>query len=275
MRIDSHQHFWRFNQTDYGWMQPGWPIRRDFLPADLAPELRACQLDGCVVVQARQSLVETRWLLELAATAPSIRGVVGWVDLCSPDVGKELEEFAAHPKFVGVRHVVQDEPDDGFMLRPDFQRGIAALRQCDFTYDLLIFPRQLSAAVALAQKFSEQPFVLDHLAKPPIKAGTLSPWREQLQELAKCPNVCCKVSGLVTEASWSDWRAEDFLPFLDVAFDAFGPDRLMFGSDWPVCRLAASYQSVFELVRNFVRRFGADDQAKIFGENAVKFYGLK
>jgi len=274
MRIDSHQHFWRFNPDEYGWMQPGWPIRRDFLPADLEPELRARNLDGCVAVQARQSLAESRWLLELATANAIIRGVVGWVDLRSPGVTEELEEFAKHPKFVGVRHVVQDEPDDGFMLRADFQRGIGELHHFGLTYDLLVFPRQLPAAIKLAQQFPEQPFVLDHLAKPPIKVGTLSPWREQIQELARLPNVTGKVSGLVTEANWADWRADDFKPFLDVVFGAFGPERLMFGSDWPVCLLAGSYERVFGLMANYVGQFGTNAVAKVFGDNAAKFYGL-
>jgi L-fuconolactonase len=274
MRIDSHQHFWRFNPVDYGWMQAGWPIRRDYLPTDLESELRAHHLDGCVAVQARQSLAESRWLLELAKAASMIRGVVGWVDLCSPNVAQELKEFAEHPKFVGVRHVVQDEPDDQFMLREDFQRGIAALRRFGLTYDLLVFPRHLPAAVALAEKFPEQPFVLDHLAKPPIKDGALSPWREQIRALAKLPNVACKVSGMVTEADWQSWRADDFKPYLDVVFEAFGPDRLMFGSDWPVCLLAGSYDRVLGLAQDYVRQFGADTEAKFFGANAVKFYGL-
>jgi len=274
MRIDSHQHFWRFNPAEFDWMKPDWPIRRDFLPGDLEPELRARNLDGCVAVQARQSLAESRWLLELADRASIIRGVVGWVDLGSPNVARDLEAFAAHPKFVGVRHVVQDEPDDQFMRRENFQRGIAELRRFGLTYDLLVFPRQLPAAVALVQEFPEQPFVLDHLAKPPIKGGKLSPWREQIQELAKLPRVACKVSGMVTEADWEGWQAYDFKPFLDVVFEAFGPDRLMFGSDWPVCLLAGSYKRVFELVQNYVSRLGPTFGDKFFGGNAVKFYKL-
>ncbi len=255
-------------------MQPGWRIRRDFLPADLESELRAQNMDGCVAVQARQSTTESRWLLELAAAASIVRGVVGWVDLCSPNVAAELDEFAGHPKFVGVRHVVQDEPDDGFMLRKDFQRGIAALCRFDLTYDVLVHPRQLPAAIVLAGKFPGQSFVLDHLAKPPIKAGALSPWRQQIQELAKFPNVACKVSGLVTEADWQAWRAEDFKPYLDVVFEAFGPDRLMFGSDWPVCLLAGSYERVFGLAQDYVRQLGVEAEAKFFGANAARFYGL-
>ena len=274
MRIDSHQHFWRFNPADYGWMKPDWPIRRDFLPTDLEPELRACNVDGCVAVQARQSLEESRWLLELADGSPIIRGVVGWVDLCSRDVAKQLVEFTAHPKFVGVRHVVQDEPDDQFMLREDFQRGIAALSEFDLTYDLLIFPRQLPAAIALAKKFHAQPFVLDHIAKPSIKDAVISPWREHLRELASLPNVSCKVSGLVTETHWQHWRAEDFKPYLDAVFEAFGPGRLMFGSDWPVCLLAGKYERVFELVENYVKPLDANEKAKFFGGNTIAFYGL-
>jgi L-fuconolactonase len=274
MRIDSHQHFWQFNPVEYGWMQADWPIRRDFLPADLAPVLRAQHLYGCVAVQARQSLEETRWLLRLAEGASFIRGVVGWVNLCSPDVAKQLEAFGTHPKFVGVRHVVQDEPDDGFMRREDFQRGIAALHGFGLTYDLLVVPRQLPAAIALAQKFPAQPFVLDHLAKPPIKSGASSPWGEQIRELARLPNVTCKLSGLVTEADWQNWRADDFKPYLDVAIAAFGPDRLMFGSDWPVCLLAGSYERVFAVVEDYARQLGTDMRAKFFGENAAKFYGL-
>ena len=274
MRIDSHQHFWRFNPTDYGWMKQDWPIRRDFLPQDLELELGKCKLDGCVAVQARQSREESRWLLELADSASIIRGVVGWVDLRSSDVAKQLEEFAKHPKFVGVRHVVQDEPDDGFMLREDFQRGIAALAQFDLTYDLLVFPKHLPAAISLVQRFPKQSFVLDHIAKPLIKDRVLSPWREQIQELAKLPNVFCKVCGMVTEADWQHWRSDNFKPYLDVVFEAFGPERLMYGSDWPVCLLAGNYERVFGLANDYVSGFQIDDKAKFFGRNAAAFYGL-
>ncbi|HEX5220429.1 MAG TPA: amidohydrolase family protein [Verrucomicrobiae bacterium] len=274
MRIDSHQHFWRFNPTDYGWMKPDWLIRRDFLPQHLESELRKCHLHGCVAVQARQSLEESRWLLELADASPIIRGVVGWVDLRSPDVSMQLERFAKHPRFVGVRHVVQDEPDDGFMLGKNFQRGIAALAEFDLTYDLLVFPRQLAAAITLAQKFPKQPFVLDHLAKPLIKDRVISLWREQIQELAKLPNVFCKISGMVTEADWQAWRADDFKSYLDVVFAAFGLDRLMFGSDWPVCLLAGSYERVFAVVDDYVSQLQVEDRTKFFGSNAASFYGL-
>lgn len=274
MRIDSHQHFWRFSPAEYPWMQPDWPIRRDYLPADLEPELRACNLDGAVAVQARQTLEESRWLLELADQHPIIRGVVGWVDLCSEQAEDQLAQFAAHPKFVGVRHIVQDEPDDRFVLRPDFQRGLARLRDFGLTYDLLVFPRHLPAAVELVQAFPEQPFVLDHLGKPPIKDAQLSPWREQLRTLAAFPNVHCKVSGMVTEADWRHWRFDDFRPFVETVFEAFGPERLMFGSDWPVALLAGTYSQVYRLASDLLARVAPNAEADLFGLNALRFYDL-
>src|ERR1700722_482349 len=256
MRIDSHQHFWSYNPEEYPWIKPEWPIRRSYLPQDLAVELHSCQMDGCVAVQSRQSLVESEWLLELADLSPFIKGVVGWVDLRAPDVAMQLKRFAAHPKFVGVRHVLQDEPDDNYMLDPHFQRGISQLRKFDLTYDLLIFPRQLPAAIKLASAFPEQAFVLDHIAKPSIKEGSLDPWREHLHKLASLPNVFCKVSGMITEADWGRWHPKQIKPYLDVVFEAFGPDRVMFGSDWPVALLAGTYRQVFELVRAHVGPLG-------------------
>lgn len=274
MRLDSHQHFWKFNPAEYGWMQPDWPIRRDFLPSDLQPLLNQHRLDGSIAVQARQTIEESRWLLSLADQSPLIKGVVGWVDLRSDHVTEQLAELAPHPRFVGVRHVVQDEPDDRFMLRPDFIRGISRLKQFDLTYDLLVFPQQLPAAIELVRRFPEQPFVLDHIAKPRIRDGTLSPWREHIRELAQAPNVCCKVSGLVTEADWVNWKAEDFRPYLDIIFESFGEDRLMFGSDWPVCLLAGSYERVFKLLEQYVQQLRAEGRAKLFGDNAARFYGI-
>ena len=274
MRIDSHQHFWRYDAAQYPWIPQDSPLHRDWLPNDLAPLLTASGLDGCVAVQARQTVEESRWLLELAERAPIIKGVVGWVDLRSESVGQQLAELADHPKFRGVRHVAQDEPDVNFLIGADFQRGIGALHQFGLTYDLLVFPKQLPAAIELVRKFPEQAFVLDHVAKPPVKAATLSPWREQIRELAKAPNVLCKVSGLVTEADHTAWRPADFTPFLEVIFDAFGEDRLMFGSDWPVCLLAGSYERVFKLVEDYARPLPAGGRARLFGENATRFYGL-
>jgi L-fuconolactonase len=274
MRIDSHQHFWSYDPTRYPWIKPEWPIRRSFLPDALEPELKACQLDGCVAVQARQTLEESVWLLELADRFPFIKGVVGWVDLRSPDAGAQLGKLAKHPKSLAVRHVLQDESDDDFMLGVDFQRGISRLREFDLKYDLLVFPRQLTAAIKLVAAHPNQPFVLDHIAKPPIKEGLLEPWRENIQELACFPNVWCKVSGLVTEADWQSWRPADFRPYLDVVFNAFGVDRLMYGSDWPVALLAGAYRQVYELAREYVLPLGAEAEAKFFGGNAAKFYHL-
>ncbi|MEN9574513.1 MAG: hypothetical protein RL514_2368 [Verrucomicrobiota bacterium] len=275
MSIDSHQHFWAYTPAEYPWMKPEWSIRRDFLPSDLAPELARAGLDGCVAVQAQQTVAEARWLLALADMHPIIKGVVGWVDLQSDRVEEQLAELGRHPRFVGVRHVVQDEPEDGFMLRPAFQRGIGKLRQFNLAYDLLVFPKQLPAAIQLAANFPEQRFVLDHIAKPFIRDGTLSPWREQVRELAKAPNVSCKVSGMVTEAQWNGWRAEDFRPYLDVVFAAFGAERLMFGTDWPVCTLAGSYAQVHTLANDYTRTLTAEAREKFFGGNATEFYRLR
>lgn len=275
MRIDSHQHFWIYSAREYPWITDTLSrIRHDHLPPDLQRELARVQIDGCIAVQARQSLEESRWLLELADQYGVIKGVVGWVDLCNERVEEQLARLATHPKFVGVRHVVQDEADDNFMLRPDFQRGIARLKAFDLAYDILIFPKQLPAAVQLVEKFPEHSFVLDHMAKPLIKDGTLHPWEEQIRELARHANVMCKVSGMVTEARWEQWEARDFQPCLDVVFDAFGEDRLMYGSDWPVCRLSGTYEQVFNLVRDYVQPYSATAQKKIFGGNAARFYGL-
>ncbi len=272
MKLDAHQHFWSYDAAQYPWIPPGSALHRDWLPQDLAPLLAAAGLDGCIAVQARQSVEESRWLLELAERQPIIKGVVGWVDLRSPKADDVLGELAQHPRFVGVRHVVQDEPEDDFMLGADFLRGIGELRAHRLTYDILIYPRQLPAAIALAQRFPEQPFVLDHMAKPAIKSGALSPWREQIRELAQAPNVLCKISGMVTEADAQAWQAADFRPYLDVVCEAFGADRLMFGSDWPVCLLAAKYAQVFALVRDHLAPLPAAAQAKIFGENTARFY---
>ncbi len=275
MSIDSHQHFWRYTAAEYPWMKPEWPIRRDFLPLDLAREMAKVGIEGCVAVQAQQTVDEARWLLSLADAQPFIKGVVGWVDLQSDRVEEQLVELAQHPRFVGVRHVVQDEPDDSFMLRPAFQRGIGRLRQFNLAYDLLVFPKQLPAAIQLVASFPEQRFVLDHIAKPPIAAGTLSPWREHLRELAAAPNVWCKVSGMVTEAKRDGWRSEDFRPYLDIVFAAFGVERLMFGTDWPVCTLAGSYEQVHALMEAYTRALTAEARARFFGGNAAEFYRLR
>jgi L-fuconolactonase len=272
MRIDAHQHFWRYNAEQYPWIPPGSPLHRDWLPTDLAPLLAAANLEGCIAVQARQTLGETRWLLELAEHHAIIKGVVGWVDLRSPQVEHDLATLVPHPKFRGVRHVVQDEPDPDFMLGTDFLRGLGKLKNFHLTYDLLIYPRQLPAAIQLVHRFPDQPFVLDHFAKPSIKDRTLEPWQTQIRELAKAPNVLCKVSGMVTEADHAAWQPADFTPYLEVIFEAFGEDRLMYGSDWPVCLLAGSYAQTFALVEAFTRSLSPSAREKFFGGTAARFY---
>ena len=273
-RIDSHQHFWNYSTAEYPWIPKGSPLQRDWLPDYLAALQKPLGLQGSIAVQARQTLEESRWLLELADHHSIIKGVVGWVDLRSQAVDEQLARFAKHPKFRGVRHVVQDEPDDNFMLGEAFIHGISRLKSHKLTYDILIFPKQLPAAIELVKRFPEQPFVLDHIAKPHIKDGTLEPWAKQIRELAKAPNLVCKVSGMVTEANWAIWKADDFKPYLDVVFEAFGVQRLMFGSDWPVCLLAGSYERVFKLAADCAGQFSAEEQAGFFGGNAAKFYGV-
>jgi len=274
MRIDSHQHFWRYEPAQYPWIRADWPLRRDFLPEHLAPLLRGKALDGCVAVQARQSLAETRWLLGLAAQHDFIKGVVGWVDLCGENLTEHLASFANNLRFVGVRHVVQDEPDNNFLLRPKFVRGIAELHFFDLAYDLLIFPHQLPAAIQLARRFPRQRFVLDHIAKPYIRRKELWPWAGNIRELARFPNVFCKVSGMVTEADWNGWKKADFTPYLDVVFEAFTPRRVMYGSDWPVCLLGAGYPGVYDLAASYCQKLSLAEQDRMFGGTAVEFYRL-
>ncbi len=276
MRIDSHQHFWNYDPAHYPWITDRLArIRKSFLPSDLEPLLDRHQLDGSVAVQAQQTVAEARWLLELADRHPRVLGVVGWVDLQSDRVDQQLAELSAHPKFVGVRHVVQDEPDDQFLLRPEFLRGVSKLASYELTYDILIYPHQLPATLEFVQRFPDLPMVLDHIAKPRIREQVLEPWKQQIQTLAKFPNVSCKVSGMVTEASWDQWKPADFRAYLDVIFSAFGEDRVMYGSDWPVCLLADEYERVFELVDNFTANFSSAARHKFFGANAADFYGIK
>jgi L-fuconolactonase len=274
MKIDSHQHFWIYDAQQYPWIPGGSQLQRNWLPADLECEQAQLGLEGSIAVQARQTVEESWWLLQLADRHSIIKGVVGWVDLRSKQIDEQLEALAKHPKFVGVRHVVQDEPDDRFLLGEDFIRGLARLPFYKLTYDLLIFPRQLPAAIELVAQFPDQPFVLDHIAKPLIREGKISPWREQIRELAQAANVWCKVSGMITEANHQHWSADDFKPYLDVVFECFGVDRLMFGSDWPVCLLSGNYEAVFALVRDYAAGLTENDREKLFGANAARFYGL-
>lgn len=274
MRIDAHQHFWRHDPVRDGWITDEMAVlRRDFLPGELGPLLAANGVDGSVAVQADQSEEETRFLLTLAEGHPFIRGVVGWVDLLAPNLEERLEHFSQWERFRGVRHIAQAESDD-FLSRPDVARGVGALRTFGLTYDILVYCRQLPAALELVRGLPEQPFVVDHIAKPLIADGVLEPWATHMREMAGHPNVWCKVSGLVTEASWSDWSPADLRPYLDVVFEAFGPERLMFGSDWPVCLLAGSYEEVLVLAERYFGQLTLAERAGVFGENAAAFYGL-
>ena len=276
MHIDAHQHFWVYDSREYEWIDDSMAaLRRDFLPHDLKPELDQAGFQGSVAVQARQTIEETRWLLQLAASSPFILGVVGWVDLQSPDVRSQLREFSQNPKLVGVRHVVQGEPDERFMLRPEFLRGIAALEEFDLAYDILIYTKHLKVAAEFVRQFPRQRFVLDHLAKPPIKDGSLQPWTRGIGELAAFPNVMCKLSGMLTEADWQHWKPEHMAPYLDVAFKCFGPERLMIGSDWPVCSVAAPYSRAMSVVKDYLAHCSAADHEAVLGGNAQRFWKLK
>ncbi len=275
MKIDAHQHFWKYNPREYGWMGADMePLKRDYLPEDLGPLLLAADVAGTVSVQARQVLNESDWLLELADRYSFIKAVVGWVDLRSPQVEEQLARLVSHPKFRGVRHVVHDEPDDQFMMRDDFIRGIGKLKEFGLTYDLLLFPRHLPVAYDLVKLFPEQPFVVDHIAKPLIREHKLSGWESGMRRLATFPSVYCKVSGMVTEADWKEWKFEDFTPYLDLVFECFGTKRIMLGSDWPVCTLAGPYSRVMQIAADYVQRLSRDEQTAVWSENPKRFYGL-
>jgi L-fuconolactonase len=276
VRIDAHQHFWRYSPAELPWIDARMGrIRRDFLPEHLAPELEAQGFGGCVAVQARSSLEETEFLLDLARARPFVRGVVGWVDLCAPDVELALQRLARDPRLKGVRHAVQDERDEGFLLRADFQRGVALLARFGLSYDLLVYPRHLEVARRFLDAFPALPVVLDHLGKPAIARGERAPWERRFRALRECPSLCCKLSGLVTEAAWHAWKPADLRPYLDVALDAFGAERLMFGSDWPVCLLAADgYRAVAEVVLQWAEDLAPSARESVLGATATRFYRL-
>jgi len=273
-RIDAHQHFWRFDAERDAWITEAMgAIRRDFMPTDLEPVLRENRVDGCIAVEAHPSLEQTRFLLSLAGGYEFIRAVVGWVDLVSPDLDRTLDELANEAKLVGFRHPAQGEADD-WLARDDVARGISRLTPRRLTYDLLIYEHQLPAAVALVKRLPDQRLVLDHLAKPRIREGIMEPWATNIRALAEFPNVSCKVSGMVTEADWKNWSPADLAPYLDVIFEAFGPQRVLFGSDWPVCLVAASYDEVLGAVHAYTARLSRDEQDAFFGGNAERIYGL-
>jgi L-fuconolactonase len=274
--IDAHHHFWKYKAEEYGWIDDTMSVlKQDYLPEDLELELQKTNTSGTVVVQARQSMDETRWLLEMASKHSFIKGVVGWLDLRSPVLEHQLKELASHPKLVGLRHVIHDEPDDDFMLGLDFMKGIAQLEAYELSFDLLLFPRHLTRAVKLVRTFPNQRFVLDHLGKPDIKAGKMESWKNDIATLAGYPNVWCKLSGMVTEADHKQWNYKDMLPYMEVVLNAFGPDWIMLGSDWPVCRLAGEYSEVLKIVLIFLESMDKKDRAKILYQNAIDCYQLK
>jgi L-fuconolactonase len=276
MKIDSHQHFWQYDITRHQWITPQMrAIRHNFLPHDLINILKINGIEGTVAVQVDQTEQETNYLIELANDFSFIKGVVGWVDLQAEDIEARLEYYSNFPKLKGFRHIVQSETDSDFLLRPNFLNGISKLQQYNFTYDLLIVEKQLPAANAFVKKFPNQKFIIDHIAKPKINIGQLEPWANQIREIALNENVSCKLSGLVTENDWNLWNESDFRPYLDVVFEAFGVDRLVFGSDWPVCMLAASYGQVMEIIQNYFQQLSDAEKAQIWGKNAINFYGLK
>jgi L-fuconolactonase len=275
MIIDSHQHFWEYNPARHSWISDEMKIlRRDYLPENLESCLQAGGIKGGVAVQAHMSESETDYLLQCAAGHSFIKGVVGWVDLCSAGVQERLEYFSKNPLLKGIRHIIQDEPDDFFMLRPDFQNGISLLSRYGLCYDILVYPRQLPAAIELVRRFPEQRFVLDHIAKPQISNGIDPQWEWHIRQLGSLPNVFCKLSGMVTETRRFRWIREEFYPFMDIVMQAFGPDRLMFGSDWPVCLLAATYEEVTDIVTAYLRAFTQKERQAVMGLNAVRCYGL-
>ncbi|MGL4398462.1 MAG: amidohydrolase family protein [Luteolibacter sp.] len=278
MKIDSHQHFWNYtaHAEDYVWMSEEYgALRRDFLPGDLAPILTEMGFDGTVAVQAREMLAETDFLLDLAGRTPWMLGVVGWIDLCAADAEPLIERYAAHPMLKGLRLLIHDRPDPEFAVSPEHLRGIGWLERNGLTYDLLLKPPHLRPATRLVDQFPDQKFVVDHLAKPDISRSGFSPWAEDLHELARRPHVFCKVSGMVTEADWATWTPAKLAPYLDVALEAFGPARLMIGSDWPVCTCAASYQRTMQATIDWTASLSTSEQAAILGGNCARFYDLE
>ena len=275
LQIDSHQHFWKYDPVEHDWIDDSMQlIRRDFLPAELEPVLKANGFDGCITVQSSQSEHENEFQLSNAEAHDFIKGVVGWVDMRAENVEERLAYYKQFKKLKGFRHVLQGEPQRDFMLRPDFLKGIGLLKKYGFTYDILIFPDQLTYAAGLVSRFPDQSFVIDHIAKPGIKQKQLGDWEKGIKAISAFENVFCKVSGMVTEADWANWKAVDFDPYLDVVVNNFGTKRLMYGSDWPVCKVAADYGDVVGLVKAYFSAFSKTEQQDFFGLNALQFYNI-
>jgi L-fuconolactonase len=277
LTVDAHHHLWRYTSGEFGWIYDAMRVlRRDFLPSDLRNEASLANVQATIAVQARQSLEETQWLLEMSRDSELIRGVVGWAPLTSWDIDQVLSNLSRESILKGLRHVIQDEADDNFILRDDFNRGIAAMAGTGLVYDILIFAKHLPQTALFVDRHPTQPFVLDHIAKPPITRGQagLEPWATHLRELARRPNVSCKLSGMVTEADWQTWSLESLRPYLDAVVDSFGPERLMVGSDWPVCLVATGYKRWFDTLRVYFAPFSSEETAAIFGGNATSVYKL-
>lgn len=278
MIIDAHQHFWELNLPfDYEWLhtQQHEPICRSYLPADLQVHLQNCGIDRSVFVQTQHDVAENRWVLDLAAENEFIAGIVGWVDLTAEDCEQQLAEFRDHPKFVGIRHVVQDEEHDNFIIRADVIRGLRVLEKHGVPYDLLFYTKHLKHAATLGRLLPDLPMVIDHLSKPKIKAGITAGWQDDLRAAAQFPNIYCKLSGMVTEADWQNWKPADLKPYVETALEAFGPARCMFGSDWPVCELAGTYEQVYQALVDILGPISPSERKQIFGSTAQTFYDLK
>ena len=274
--IDAHQHFWELGRFGYEWLnaESCQPIRRTYLPADLIPHLQRNGVDRSIFVQTQHNLAENDWVLSLCEQYDFLAGMVGWVDLASPNCEAQLEKYRDNPYLVGIRHVTHDEPDDDFIVRDDVLRGLGVLEKHRMPFDLLFFVKHLKHAPTLGARFSDLSMVIDHLSKPEIKAGNVDNWEANFRAAAKFPNIYCKISGMVTEADWENWKPADLKPYVEVALDAFGPDRCMYGSDWPVCELAGSYDQVIGAAREVLSQLSESEQAKIFGGTAQKFYGV-
>lgn len=275
MIIDSHQHFWQYHPVKHAWIDDAMAvIRKDFMPHDLAKVYQEEGVDGCIAVEADQNPAETDFLLKLASENDFIKGIVGWVDLRSEAVEAKLEAYNNQEKLKGFRHVVQAEVDHNFLLRPHFLRGISLLERYNFTYDILVFPHQLGAVLEFVKKFPNQKFVINHIAKPYIKDGFFEGWAVLMKAIAKQENVFCKLSGMITEADYNNWKAEQIHLYMDLVLDSFGSNRLLFGSDWPVCLVAGNYSKVKGLTTNFISKLSLDEQKNIMGANAIKFYNI-
>ena len=275
MIIDSHQHFWIYEAEKHAWIDDDMKvIRKDFMPEDLKLVYQNNGIDGCVAVEADQTLAQTDFLLDLAEKNDFIKGVVGWADLRASNIDSVLKQYSQFPKLKGFRHVVQAEADHNFMLRPNFLNGIAALEKYNFTYDILIFPHQLGAALELVRRFPNQKFIIDHIAKPYIKDGFYDGWATLMKAISQHPNVYCKLSGMATEADYNNWTPAQIERYMQLVLDAFGANRILFGSDWPVCLVAGNYTKTKELVTNFIAKLSSEELEAIMGGNAIQFYNL-